>query len=165
MSFGMENCTQLLKRSRWRVAGCRRWAWSRRFRRDREQHVEAGYTQFPRRRSVKRVEAVRHRHRARSNRRDKTMPATAAELREYIAQANGFETHYRHPLSGMSFSEGVKYIADEAGAYWLIDLILIASKFEHLQGKCEGLEFWVLTTKNGQGELTCTDGGIGGGDA
>lgn len=93
------------------------------------------------------------------------MPATAAQLREYIAQANGFETHYRHLLSGMSYSEGVKFIADEAGAYWLIDLILIASKFEHLQGKCEGLEFWTLTTKDGKGEVICTDGGMDGGEA
>ena len=93
------------------------------------------------------------------------MPATAAQLREFIAQATGFETHYRHALSGMSFSEGVKYIADEAGAYWLIDLILIASKFEKLQGKCEGLEFWRLTTKDGKGEVTCTDGGMNGGEA
>lgn len=93
------------------------------------------------------------------------MPATAAELQAFIAQVNGFETHYRHLLSGMSFSEGVKFVADAAGAYSLIDLILIASKFEHLQGKCEGLEFWTLTTKNGQGELICTDGGIGGGEA
>lgn len=93
------------------------------------------------------------------------MPPTAAELQAFIAQVNGFETHYRHPLSGMSFSEGVKYIADQAGAYWLIDLILIASKFEHLQGKCEGLEFWVLTTKDGKGELICTDGGMDGGEA
>ena len=27
------------------------------------------------------------------------------------------------------------------------------------------MEFWVLTTKNGQGELTCTDGGMDGGEA
>lgn len=65
----------------------------------------------------------------------------------------------------MSFSEGVKYIADEAGAYWLIDLILIASKFEKLQAKCEGLEFWTLTTKDGKGVITCTDGGMNGGAA
>ena len=45
------------------------------------------------------------------------MPATAEQLREYIAQANGFEKHYRHALSGMTFSEGVKFVADEAGAY------------------------------------------------
>ena len=93
------------------------------------------------------------------------MPATAAQLREFIAQANGFEKHYRHALSGMSFSEGVKFVADEAGAYWLVDLILIASKFEHLQGKCEGLEFWTLTTKDGKGELICTDGGMDGCEA
>ena len=47
------------------------------------------------------------------------MPATAAELQAFIAQVNGFETHYRHLLSGMSFSEGVKYIADEAIGHFL----------------------------------------------
>ena len=93
------------------------------------------------------------------------MPATAAELEAFIAQANGFETHYRHALTGMSYSEGVKHIANEAGAYWLIDLILIASKFEKLQEKCEGMEFWTLTTKGGKGEVICTDGGMDGGEA
>ena len=93
------------------------------------------------------------------------MPATAAQLQAFISQVNGFDAHYRHALSGMSYSEGVKYIADESGAYWLIDLILIASKFEKLQGKCEGLEFWRLTTKVGKGVITCTDGGMNGGEA
>jgi len=93
------------------------------------------------------------------------MPATAAELQAYIAQVNGFETHYRHLLSGMSYSEGVKFIADKAGAYWLIDLILISSKLKHLQAKCEGLEFWTLTTNDGKGELICTDGGMDDGEA
>ena len=93
------------------------------------------------------------------------MPATAAQLQAFIDQANGFDTHYRHALSGMSYSEGVKHIAEEAGAYWLDDAILIASKFEKLQSKCDKLEFWTLTTKSGKGVLTCTDGGMNGGKA
>jgi len=90
------------------------------------------------------------------------MPATAAELEAFIAQANGFETHYRHALIGMSYSEGVKHIAEEAGAYWLIDAILISSKCRRLQQKCAGLEFWTLTVKDHAAVLACTDGGIGG---
>jgi len=90
------------------------------------------------------------------------MAANAAELELFIAQANGFETHYRHSLTGMSYSEGVKHIADEAGAYWLIDAILISSKCRKLQQKCNGLEFWTLTVKDGAAVLVCTDGGMNG---
>ena len=90
------------------------------------------------------------------------MPVTAAQLQEYIAQANGFESHYRHALTGMTYSEGVKHIAEKAGAYWLIDAILISSKGRRLQQKCAGLEFWTLTVKDNAAVLTCTDGGIGG---
>ena len=90
------------------------------------------------------------------------MAANAAELELFIAQANGFETHYRHSLTGMSYSEGVKHIADEAGAYWLIDAILISSKCRKLQQKCNGLEFWTLTVKDGAAVLVCTDGGMSG---
>ncbi|CAN5535536.1 hypothetical protein BH11PLA2_BH11PLA2_16190 [soil metagenome] len=90
------------------------------------------------------------------------MPATAAELQEYIAQANGFETHYKHHLTGMAYSEGVKHIAHEAGAYWLIDAILISSRCRRLQQKCAGLEFWTLTVEDNAAVLACSDGGIGG---
>ena len=90
------------------------------------------------------------------------MPATAAELEAFIAQANGFETHYRHALTGMSYSAGVKYVAEESGAYWLIDAILIVSKGKKLQQRCQGLEFWTLTVKDNAAVLACSDGGIGG---
>lgn len=90
------------------------------------------------------------------------MPTTAAKLQEYIAQANGFETHYRHALTGMGYSEVVKGVAEEGGAYWLVDAILISSKCRRLQQKCAGLEFWTLTVKDNAAVLTCTDGGIGG---
>lgn len=93
------------------------------------------------------------------------MPATAAELQAFIDGANGFETHYRHALSGLTYSEGVKYIAENAGAYWLIDVVLIASKFEKLQQKCQGLEFWTLNVTDSVGELACTDGGMDGEEA
>jgi hypothetical protein len=90
------------------------------------------------------------------------MAATAAELELFIAQVNGFETPYQHAFAGMSYSEGVKHIAAEAGAYWLIDAILISSKCRMLQQRCEGLEFWTLTVEDGAAILVCTDGGMNG---
>ena len=90
------------------------------------------------------------------------MPATAAQLQAFIDQVNGFDTHYRHALSGMTYSDGVKFIAEEAGAYWLIDAILISSKRKRLQARCDGLEFWTLTVKDKAAVLVCTDGGMNG---
>ena len=46
------------------------------------------------------------------------MTAKTLNLEQFI----GSETFYRHWL-GIVYTEGVKYLAEEAGAYWLIDAI------------------------------------------
>lgn len=88
---------------------------------------------------------------------------TATEsIQEYMSQCNGFETTYKNWLRGV-YSEGVKFVADQAGAHWLIDAI-----FSHQSAKvkaaCAGFQHWTLTrNKTGSGAvLTCTDGGRGG---
>ena len=42
---------------------------------------------------------------------------------DLFGNSNGSENFYRHPLSTMIFSDGVKEMADICGAYWLMDLI------------------------------------------
>jgi hypothetical protein len=42
----------------------------------------------------------------------------AEDLRYFI----GTESWYRHP-AGITYTEGVKYVAEHGGAYWLIDEI------------------------------------------
>lgn len=87
---------------------------------------------------------------------------TATEnISEYIAQCNGFENTYRHWLRGV-YSEGVKYVADQAGAYWLIDAIMSHQTPKVLKA-CDGFQHWTLTkNKKGSGaKLVCTDGGVG----
>jgi len=39
-----------------------------------------------------------------------------------LEQFGGTINYYRHPL-GIIFTDGVKFLADKAGAYWLIDAI------------------------------------------
>lgn len=88
---------------------------------------------------------------------------TATEnISEYIAQCNGFENTYRHWLRGV-YSEGVKYVADQAGAFWLIDAIM-SHQTAKVQAACDGFQHWTLTkNKTGSGaKLVCTDGGRGG---
>jgi hypothetical protein len=45
--------------------------------------------------------------------------------------AGGTEHWHRHGLArSVCFTDGVKYVADQAGAYWLVDIIAIAQKLD-----------------------------------
>ena len=50
-----------------------------------------------------------------------TMTTTSNEkvqaIESYLAQCNGFEKHYQHWTRRGTFSEGVRFVADTAGAY------------------------------------------------
>ncbi len=44
---------------------------------------------------------------------------------EALAQFTGSQEFYRHALSGgCNYTEGVQYLAEAGGAYWLLDAIL-----------------------------------------
>ena len=46
-----------------------------------------------------------------------------------LAQFTGSERFYRHAMvHNVIYAEGVKYVADTVGAYWLIDEIAFAQK-------------------------------------
>lgn len=72
------------------------------------------------------------------------MPETVAakepiDLEQFI----GSETIYRHWLCGVHFTEGVKYLAEKAGAFWLIDLI--ASHQLKPKVRAQEFQIWTLT--------------------
>lgn len=46
----------------------------------------------------------------------------AKRVRAYEAQTTGTERWHKHPL-GLHFTDGIAYMADTCGAYWLIDLV------------------------------------------
>ena len=49
-------------------------------------------------------------------------PTTPDELHQQLAHFSGTERYHRtHP--GLLATDGVKYLADQAGAYWLLDII------------------------------------------
>ena len=51
-----------------------------------------------------------------------TRPPTPAELQSHLAQCSGTEQYHRtHP--GLLATDGAKYLADAAGAYWLLDIV------------------------------------------
>jgi len=47
-----------------------------------------------------------------------------------LSQFTGSEHWYRHGLvRSITFTDGAKYVADSAGAYWLLDEIALAQRF------------------------------------
>ena len=75
--------------------------------------------------------------------------------KDTLEQFTGTEQWYRH-LSGYLYTDGVRYVAQEGGAYWLIDKILLTTSVkEDLQ------EFgaWKLTVNEDKSAiLVCEDG-------
>ena len=76
-----------------------------------------------------------------------------------LAQFTGSETFCRFGLRGdVLITEGVKYVADAAGAYWLLDAIVITNVYEQRVRK-EEFQLWILTVgKGASGQLICDDG-------
>ena len=76
-----------------------------------------------------------------------------------LRQFTGSEHWYRHPLvRQVVFTDGAKYVADQAGAYWLIDEIAFAQKGEAAVA-AEAFQVWKLAvTPKHTGTLSCEDG-------
>ena len=61
-------------------------------------------------------------------------------------------------MRGILFTDGAKYVADQGGAYWLIDEIAIAQRFEKAV-KGEEFQVWKLTVNpDRSARLLCEDG-------
>jgi len=76
-----------------------------------------------------------------------------------LAQFYGSENWYRHCLvRSVLFTDGAKYVADAGGAYWLLDEIALAQKFEKKVAG-EAFQLWRLTVKEDTtATLVCEDG-------
>ena len=76
-----------------------------------------------------------------------------------LGQFTGSEHWYRHGLvRSILFTDGVKYVADAAGAYWLLDEIALAQKGEKAVA-AEEFQVWRLTVKpDHTAVLACEDG-------
>jgi hypothetical protein len=79
---------------------------------------------------------------------------TAADLRQFTGTGQWF----RHGLMRkIVYTEGVQYVADNAGAYWLIDKV--ATLQLEPKVRAEDWQSWKLTVDDKQAAmLTCDDG-------
>ena len=76
-----------------------------------------------------------------------------------LAQFTGTEQWYRHGINrNVLFTDGAKYVADQAGAYWLLDEIAIIQPYDK-NVAAEEFQVWKLTVKpDNSATLVCEDG-------
>jgi len=75
-----------------------------------------------------------------------------------LHQFAGSENWHRHSLNpSVLYTNGAKYVADAAGAYWLLDEIALAQRHESAV-RAEAFQVWRLDVKESAATLTCEDG-------
>jgi hypothetical protein len=78
---------------------------------------------------------------------------------DIMSQFTGSEHWYRFGLDPrITCTDGAKYVADTAGAYWLLEEIALAQRFEKSVAT-EGFQVWKLEVKeDDSATLICEDG-------
>jgi len=75
-----------------------------------------------------------------------------------LANFTGSENWYKHWLGKVLFTDGAKFVADQTGAYWLVDEIAINQTRPKV--RAEEFQMWILRVdlEHKRGTLTCDDG-------
>ena len=77
-----------------------------------------------------------------------------------LAQFTGSEQWYRHGINRrVLFTDGAKFVADQAGAYWLLDEIALAQRSKKAVAS-EEFQVWKLAVDlaSHTATLSCEDG-------
>jgi hypothetical protein len=78
-------------------------------------------------------------------------------LIQALKQFTGTEQWYRNPLfPKYLYTDGVKYLAEQAGAYWLIDYIFSKQNLRTIQE--QGFQVWKLIVDDGRAIIKVEDG-------
>ena len=79
--------------------------------------------------------------------------------KDELSRFTGSENWYRHGIArNVLFTDGAKYVADQGGAYWLLDEIALAQRGQK-RVAAEEFQVWKLTVKPDRtATLTCDDG-------
>jgi hypothetical protein len=76
-------------------------------------------------------------------------------LRAELCQFRGSTEFYRHFTHAIVYTEGVKYLAEHARIYWLIDLIAsLQPRALKDRALCE-FQLWELRISNGKAVVVC----------
>lgn len=79
-----------------------------------------------------------------------------SNLKDELRNFTGTEHYYKSILPNVVYTDGVKYMAQEASAYWLVDKIASMQLLEKLV--TQNFQAWKLKVKNDKGSLQVEDG-------
>jgi hypothetical protein len=84
-----------------------------------------------------------------------TRKLTPDDLRRFT----GTDNYYQHWTRRLVYTDGVKYLADNGEAHWLIDAIASYQGDRRITGNAtlRDMQFWKLTVADGRGTLTCAE--------
>jgi hypothetical protein len=87
------------------------------------------------------------------------MPKAKTLNESDLRQFTGTEAWYRHALNRkVLYTEGVQFVAEHGGAYWLIDEIALTQIAEK-KVSAEAFQVWILAVRpNHTATLVCEDG-------
>lgn len=81
-----------------------------------------------------------------------------AAFRGQLAHFTGAQEWFRHALvPRIVFTDGAQFVAEQLGAYWLLDEVAIA-QIAKPAVRAEDFQVWKLTVTDGRGMLACEDG-------
>lgn len=81
--------------------------------------------------------------------------------KEDLAHFTGSETWYKHSLCpNILYTDGAQHVAENGGAYWLLDIIATENAYGDQRFKREEFQAWKLAVdlEKHSGVLTCDDG-------
>lgn len=82
----------------------------------------------------------------------------AYNIRAQLHQFTGSQTFYRNPLfPDYLYTEGARFIADEGGAYWLIDYVFTQQAREVL--KEQPFQVWKITVQENESAVIMVEDG------
>ncbi|MCT7957234.1 DUF6876 family protein [Laspinema palackyanum] len=73
-----------------------------------------------------------------------------------LARFRGTDHYYKHGFGGFNYTDGVKYLADAAQAYWLIDAIASYQPDKRVRGDemLRHFQIWQLAVQDHSAVLT-----------
>ena len=77
------------------------------------------------------------------------------ELRLALTKFTGTVNYYRHWTRAFHYTDGVAFLADNAGAYWLLDHIAAMQKRARRDWKLREFQAWKLTVTGTRGVIAC----------
>jgi hypothetical protein len=86
----------------------------------------------------------------------KSTKLSEADLRQF---AGGTAHYYRHGLNrNVTFTDGAKHVADEGGAYWLLDLIAISQGRDKRLDRQQFQVWKLIVSPDNTATITVEDG-------